>query len=468
MPPRHATRFPGKVKFKMKIVIVGDGKVGYTLTEQLSKEGHDIVVIDSSDKALQNSINILDVMGIKGNGASYPVQMEAGVPDADLLIAATSTDEQNILCCMLAKKLGARHTIARVRNPEYAEQLVLLKNELGLSLSINPELTAAVEISRILRFPSAVNIETFGRGRAELVEIKIDENSPLNGQSLATLRDRFRIKVLVCAVQRNKEVYIPSGDFRLQAGDRIHVTASPSEISAFCRAVGLYQHKVRSVMIIGGGRISFYLAKQLIDMGMQVKIIEINEERCRHLCEKLPKAEIIFGDGTEHEVLKEEGIAGTDAFVSLTDNDEENIITSMYAASKSVHKVITKVNRLSLTSILENTGVETVISPKDLTANQIIRYVRAMQNSFGSNNIETLYRIVNGKVEVLEFLVREHAPFLGRPLKELQLKKNLLLAVIVRRGKTIIPDGNNTIMMGDSVIVVTVQNNLRDLSDIFR
>ena len=451
----------------MRIVIVGDGKVGCTLAAQLTREGHDLVMIDKNPQALKNSTDTLDVIGVQGNGASYAVQMEAGVNKADLLIAATSSDEVNMLSCLLAKKLGARHTIARIRNPEYAGQLVFLKDELGLSMAINPEQAAAAEISRILRFPSATKIDVFGKGRVELVEFRIGEGSPLAGQQLSSLYARYKLKVLICAVQRAGQIYIPGGDFVLQQGDKVHVTASSREISTFFREIGLLKDRIRSVLIVGGGKISYYLARQLSEMGMRVRIIERDAQRCVELDERLPKVEMIHGDGTDQELLQEEGIADTDAFIALTDNDEENIILSMYANGLGVKKVITKINRITLPDILASVGLESVILPKFITADQIVRYVRAMQNSFGSS-VETLHKIVNNQVEALEFIVRENASFLHRPLRELSLRENLLIACLIRQGRVIIPSGNDTIELGDNVVVITANGQLNDISDILR
>lgn len=449
----------------MKIVVVGDGKVGATLVSQLVKEGHDVTVIDNNAAVLRRSTDTMDVLGIHGNGASYAIQREAGVQDADLLIAATSADELNILSCMLAKKLGAKHTIARVRNPEYAEQLTMLREDLGLSMSINPELAAAVEISRIIRFPSAIKMDSFAKGRVELVEIKVRENSPLVGQSMASISQKYNVKILICAVQRKGEVYIPSGDFVLQQGDKITLTGVPREIEDFFRTIGVLREKVKSALIVGGGRITFYLGRILSKMGVKVKIIERNPDRCQQLSVVMPKATLICGDGTDEELLLEEGIADTDAFIALIDNDEENIIISMYATSLGVNKVITKVNRLSFAGIMERAGIDSVISPKFITADQIVLYVRAMQNSLGSN-VETLHKIVDNKVEAVEFVVREKAKFLGTPLKNLELKPNLLLACIIRKGKHIIPSGDDTMELGDSVLVVTSTWQLKDLKDI--
>ena len=449
----------------MKIVIVGDGKVGQALTGRLAEEGHDLVVIDSSPEALRTSVEVHDVMGISGNGASYAVQKEAGVEDADLLIAATSGDELNLLCCLVAKKLGARHTIARVRNPDYADQLVMMREDLGLSMTVNPEMAAATEIARMLRFPSALKLDSFARGMVELVEIKVKEGSPLLGQALYTLSSHLGIRILICAVRRGEEVYIPTGSFVLQQGDKISITATPSEMDSLFRKLGIYRHKIHRVMVVGGGRIAYYLAKQLLKLGMSVKIIEKDAARCELLSEALPKARIILGDGSDRELLEEEGIEEMDALVALTGMDEENIIISMYAGTLELGKVVTKINRMSFQEILDSAGIESVISPKGITVNQIVRYVRAMQNSQGSN-VETLHRIVGGRVEALEFNVTADPEVTGIPLKDLRTRQNLLIAGILR-GRTIIyPGGNDTIEPGDSVIVVTTGHQLKDLRDI--
>ncbi|MGI6577757.1 MAG: Trk system potassium transporter TrkA [Eubacteriales bacterium] len=449
----------------MRIVIVGDGKVGRALIEQLSKEGHNVVIIDSSSRVIDESVNSMDVMGVIGNGASYSVQMEAGVDRADLLIAATSSDELNILCCLVAKKIGAKSTIARVRNPDYSSQLSFLRDELGLSLVINPELSAANEISRILRFPSALKVETFSRGRTELVELKVTAESKLEDTALYELEKKYRIKILICAVQRGEEVFIPGGDFILRSGDRIHITGDQSEINAFVKAVGISREKIRSVMVIGGGRIAYYLARMMTGTGARVKIVELDEGTCVKLSEGLKNVDIICGDGTDHQLLIEEGIGETDAVVALTGIDEENILIALYANSINVNKTIAKVNRNSLFGIADNLGLESIISPKDITVDYILRYVRAMQNTMGSN-VLTLYRIVENKAEALEFRVDKKAECVGVPLKELKLKPNLLIASIMRGDSHIIPRGDDTIEADDRVIVITKNHRLRDLDDI--
>ena len=452
----------------MKVIVIGDGKVGYTLTEQLSKEGHDVVVIDKNPRALRQSVDVLDVMAVQGNGASLDILREAGAERADLVIAATSSDEISLLACIKKKKIGADHTIARVRNHEYTRQIGLLKEEFGISMIINPEQAAAREISRVLRLPSASKIDSFSKGRVELVEIRIGDKSPLCGLRLADLYKKYKVKVLIVAVQRGTQVVIPDGSFELQAGDRIHFTAAPFETEGFFRAIGLTPHKVRSVLIVGGGRISYYLAKMLLELNMHVKIIEMNHDTCDLLCSLLPKAEIICGDGTSEELLLEEGIEHTDAFIALTGIDEENIILSMYAATRTKGKVIAKVNRISFMDIITNSGVETVISPKYITASQIIRYVRALRNSIAYSTIETLHRIVNNQVEVLEFRVGERSRVTGKTLKDLNTKPGLLIATIVRHGKTIIPGGDDHIEKGDSVVVVSTSRQIRELDDILR
>lgn len=450
----------------MKIVIIGDGKVGNTLMKQLSKEGHDIVIIDNNMEVLERALNSYDVMTINGNGASYPVQKQAGVDKSDLLIAATSSDELNMLSCFMGKKLGVKYAVSRVRNPEYSEQLFLMRDDLGIDRVINPEFTAAKEISRILRFPTAIRVETFTRGRAELVEIKVAENSKLNGLPLTSLYSKYHVKILVCAVQRNSQIIIPSGDFFLQSGDTISIIATASEILNFFKRTGVLMDKIKSVMIVGGSRIGYYLSKLLLELGMSVKIIDNDEDTCRKLSESLPRATIIYGDGTDHDLLVEVGINEVDAFVSLTNIDEENIVLSMFAMKMEVNKVIGKVNKLSFSKLVSQDMADCFISPKYLTANEIVSFVRGLQNTVGCS-VQTLHRIINNQVEVLEFAIRVEEEFIGIPLKDLEIRSNLLIACIIRDDKTIIPGGNDTIEVGDNVIVVTTIPYLRDFIDIF-
>ncbi len=452
----------------MNIVIVGDGKVGSALVQQLSKENHDVVVIDSNKMVLQEAQQSLDVNVVHGNGASLKVQKLANVDSSDLLIAATSADEINLLCCIIARKLGCRHTIARIRNPEYYSQLYLLKEELGLSLMINPERSTASEIFRLLQFPSFLKRDSFAKGRVEIVELVLQPDSPLSGVRLSELPHIVKVKVLVCAIERGSEVFIPDGNFELKAGDKLSVTASSGDLARLIRNLGIPQRKVRDVMIIGGSRIAFYLAEELIASGVNVKLIEIDEKKCEQLADMLPKATIIHADGSDRYILDSEGLSHTDAVVTLTDIDEENLIISMYANFLGVFKVITKINRTEFNEVLQDKGIDCAISPKDLCCNDIVRYVRAMENRKGEA-VLTLHRIVDDRVEALEFRAGKQLPQLGKRLSELSLKPNTLIASINRGGRIIIPKGSDTIEQDDTVIVVAAADRLiNDLSEIFR
>ena len=449
----------------MRIIIVGDGKMGFALSQNLSGEGHDIVMIDENPDVLRLSSNTQDVGCICGNGVDIDVQREAGVAAADLMIAVTSRDEVNIICCLLAKKLGAKHTIARVRGPEYMKTTLLMREELGLSLSVNPEMAAAAEISRILRFPSAMKVDFFSKGKVEIVEFRVGQGSPLHGVALRELSSRFRAKVLVCAVQRDDTVQIPGGSFVLKTDDLVSVTGSPADINQFFRSTGLLAQKTRTVMIVGGGKTSFYLCRLLGEMGVRVKVVEIDPQRCAVLAEPLPKAMIIQGDGSDRELLQEEGIDDVDVLAALTGLDEENVVVSMYAHSRGVNKVITKINHISFGEILGKAGIECVITPHLIAANYILRYVRAMQNAPGSR-VEALSRIVGGQAEAVEF--RANQDFAGNriPLRDLRLKKDLLVACIIRDNRVIYPSGDDWIQPRDGVIVVTTRITLEGLNDI--
>ncbi len=450
----------------MKIIIVGDGKVGMILTEYLSLEGHDIMVIDNNPEVVEHAVNAFDVMGLSGNGANYNVLIEAGATKADLLIAATSSDEMNILSCLMAKKIGTRHTIARVRNPEYAQQLVFIREELGLSMIVNPEFEAAQEISRVLRFPSAIKLDCFSKGRVDLAEIRLPENGYLAGHRLSELYKICKEKILICAVQRGDEVYIPNGDFMLQANDRIHITGSHAALASFFKAVGIFKQKSKHILIIGGGKIGYYLAKQLTDTGVDIKIIEQSEERCLALSEMLPRATIICGDGTDHATLQEEGLSSSDACVVLTGIDEENIILALYAQTLGVSKVITKIDRRSFVDMANHMGIDSFVSPKVITANRIVRYVRAMEFAKDAD-IKTLYKIVNDQVEALEFSIRQKTEYTDIPIKDLPTKKGTLIASIIRHGRVIIPNGSDHLEVGDSVVVVALSGKVKTLDDIF-
>ncbi|MBS6366380.1 MAG: Trk system potassium transporter TrkA [Clostridiales bacterium] len=449
----------------MKIVIVGDGKVGATLAEQLSLEGHDITIIDNNADRRHSSSDILDIMSVTGNGATFSTQIEAGVDKADLLIAATSSDEVNMMCCLVAKKAGAKHTIARVRNPEYAEELNLFRDDLGLSMTVNPELACATEMARLVRVPSAMRVDTFARGRVELLKIQLSGNSPLVNHTLQELSAR-RYNVLIAAVERGEQdIYIPDGSFRLEAGDRLSIAAKPADAAKFFKRIGIAAEPIRNVMIVGGGRIAYYLSKQLLDLRMNVKIIDSNLERCRQLAELLPQATIVHGDGTDEQILEEEGLAQMDAFLSMTGIDEENILLSLFAKRNSHAKVVTKINRTAFLSILDGGDLGSIFSPRYVAAESILRYVRGMQNSYGSK-VETLYQIVGGKAEALEFRVCESSPLCGKQLMDLNLKKGLLICCINHRGNIIIPSGQDRIAPNDTVIVVTTTPGLGELEDI--
>lgn len=449
----------------MKIIVIGDGKIGRTIVEHTCQEGHEVVVIDKNPEAIEQVIDQYDVMGLVGNGASYDVQKNAGVDKSSLVIAATSSDETNILSCLVAKKLGAKSTIARVRSYEYLNQINLIKRDLGITMTINPEYEASSEIMKIIDFPEAIRVDSFGKGNVDLVELYISENSPLIGQSLISIYQKYQVKVLVCAVQRNDEVFIPTGSFVIQAKDKIHLTAKRNNLRKFLHKVGLIESKIKSVMIIGGGKMALYLGDELLKNKYQVKIIEKDYNRCLELSQLLPKASIICGDGSDQSVLDEEGMNDTDAIICLTGIDEENIIVSMYAYKQKVHKIITKINRTSLVGLMESISMASVISPKDIVASRIVSYIRAKNNSRGSNVI-TLYKLVNNKVEALEFQAKENKRLLNICLKDLKLKSKILIAGIIRDGKVIIPSGEDKILLNDSVIVVTTNQFLDDLNDI--
>ena len=449
----------------MKIIIVGCGKVGTTLAEQLNRENHDITLIDCDSEALQSISDSTDVMSVTGNGAVYQVQMEAGIKEADLLIATTNSDELNMLCCLIAKKAGNCHTIARIRNPEYSAEINYIREELNLSLAINPELAAAREIARLLRFPNAIKIELFAKGRIELLKFLIPKDSILDRMKVMDVVSRLKSNVLICAVERGDDVVIPDGNFEMRGGDKMSFIAPHADCADFFRKAGIENNTVNSAMFVGGGKLTVYLAKALADTKIKIKIIEQDEERCRILSEILPHAMIIHGDGSDQKLLLEEGIRQTEAFASLTGFDEENILLSLYAASQSKAKLITKVNKIAFENVINALNLGSVIYPKMLTADIILQYVRAMQNSMGSN-IETLYKIVADKAEALEFRVRGDSPVLGIPLERLRTRNNLLVACINRNGRIIMPRGKDTLEAGDTVIIVTTHTGLNDLKDI--
>ena len=450
----------------MKIVVVGCGKIGSAIIASLVKEGHDIVAVDRNQTFVNNITNIYDVMGLCGNGADSDILKEAGVETAELFVAVTGSDELNMLSCFLARKLGAKNTIARIRDHEYNDQsLGFLKENLELSMAINPELLTAKELFNILKFPSAVKIETFSRGNLEMIEFRLKPDSVLDGMTLMEMRDKHKAKVLVCYVQRDDEIFIPDGNFALKSGDRIGLTASQNELEKFFRSLGTFKKRAKNVMIMGGSRTALYLAEMLTRIGSSVKIIEINADVCEQLSDALPEAVIIHGDGAQQELLLEEGIDSLDAFVALTGMDEENILISIFASSKNVPNVISKVNRDALDRMAQNLGLDCIVSPHKIIANVAMSFARALQNSLGSN-IETLYQLADGKAEALEFNVKSDSKVINIPLKALQLKQSVLIAGILRGQKTIIPAGDDMILEGDNVIIIAAEHRLQDLDGI--
>lgn len=449
----------------MKIIIIGDGKVGYSLAETLSQDDNDVTIIDKNEEALRRASETLDVMCIKGSGVSASVMIEAGVKEADLVIAATSSDELNMVSCLAAKKLGADHTVARIRDPEYTNELSLLKHELGLDLVINPEQAAAGEIARLLSFPSATNVETFARGRVELVEILADRNTPIIGMQLNKISKAFSSDILIGAVLRGEELVIPNGDFEIQEGDTLYIMGSPASVFNFCRQIGKCTQKIKNIMVIGGGRIAYYLVNFLKKTDMKVKIVENNRNRCLELTELLPGTLIIFGDGTDETMLLSENLEGMDALISLTGRDEENLMIAFSAKQHGVGKVIAKVTKTNYPQVIKKMDIDNIINPKRIITDHIVRYVRGMKNAIG-NPIETLYRIINGKAEVMEFIASASTQFLDIPLKKLKLVKNTLVAAIARKGQIIIPHGNDSIKQGDNVVIITMNSGLTDLNEI--
>ncbi|MDO5292303.1 MAG: Trk system potassium transporter TrkA [bacterium] len=451
----------------MNIIIVGCGKVGCTLAEQLSQEGHDISVIDINEQLVEDISCSFDAMGVAGNGASYSTQMEAGIEKAHLLIAVTGSDELNLLCCLIARKAGNCKTIARVRNPIYNEEVGFIKGELGLSMIINPEYETACEISRLLRFPSAIDINLFNKGRVELLNFKVEESSVLHDMKIKEIHSKLKCDILVCVIERGEEVIIPNGEFIIKEHDIVSVIASHKKATEFFVKIGVVNNPVKDTMLIGGGDISYYLSQQLLKNGINVKIVEENRKRCEELTELLPKAMIIHGDGTDKELLMEEGITETESFASLTGIDEENVLLSLYARSKTRGKIITKVNRIKFDEVIDSLNLGSIVYPKYITSQYILQYVRAMNNSIGSN-VETLYKIKKDKAEALEFCVNEGSKLIGVSLEKLDLKPNLIICSIYRNGEIITPKGQDCIQKGDHVVVVTTNMRLHDLSDILR
>ncbi len=451
----------------MNIIIAGDGKVGSMLTRQLSAEGHDITIIDSNARVLQSSVEHYDVICVQGNCASMDVLLQAGVRDAELLIAATSQDEVNLLCCTTAHALNRKlHTIARIRNPEYTEQIYRMRDIFGLSMVINPENQAATEIERLLKYPGFLRRDTFAKGRTEIVELRVDAGSKLCNVALAELRSIVKCQVLVCAVLRDGSAAAPKGDFVLREGDRIFVTALSQNLTTLLKNLGILTRRVRSVTLCGGGKISYYLAKRLEKSGISARIIEKDYDRCQELCALLPGAEIIHGDISEQDLLESEQVSQADALVTLTGLDELNMIVSLYAASRNVPQVITKLGHTGNRSVIDSLSLGSVLCPRELVCSNIVRYVRAMENQTGA--AISVHTIADGQAEAMEFLADETTRNCGRPLKEIRLKPNVLLVSISHGASTEIANGNSAFQQGDTVVVVTNGREvIRQLNDIF-
>ncbi|WP_295209656.1 Trk system potassium transporter TrkA [Ruminococcus sp.] len=451
----------------LNIIIVGCGKVGTTLVEQLVKEGHDITIIDKNSAKVQEISGMYDIMGVVGNGASFSTQLEAGIENADLIISVTHSDELNLLCCTLAKRVAKCAAIARVRTPDYSNEIVYLREKLGLAMVINPEMEAAREAARVLCLPTALEVNSFANGQAELIKFKIPEGNVLDGLTIAELVKNTSTSILVCAVERNGEILIPSGDFTMYKNDVISFAASRNFSRAFFEDIGVKTNQVKNTMIIGGGKAAYYLARRLISMGISVKIIESDRQRCEELSVLLPKAIIINGDGTDEELLKEEGVEYVESFVALTGIDEENILLTLHARQISNAKVITKINRINFKNVISRLDLGSVVYPRYITSEAIIAYVRAKKES-GDSNIETLYHLFDHRVEAIEFKVDRESEVTGKPLMDLNMRKHLLIAVINRRGKIIIPSGQDTIEQGDTVMVVTTHTGFNDITDILK
>ncbi len=449
----------------LDIILVGCGKVGATIIEQLTKEGHDITVIDRDAGVIQEITNMYDVMGVIGNGASYSVQMDAGIEQADLLIAVTDSDELNLLCCTIAKQVGQCAAIARVRTPDYSREAGYLREKLGLAMIINPELEAANEAARILGLPTALEVNSFAHGQAEMIKFKIPEGNILDEMTVAELGSRITNNILMCAVERDGEVFIPRGLFILKKGDIVSFVSSRDDSRDFFNKIGFETNQVRNSIIIGGGKATYYLAKQLLHMGIEVKIIEKSLARCEELSILLPDATIIHGDGTDQELLTEENLASAESFIPLTGIDEENILLTLYAKQVSKAKVITKINRINFKNVVSSLDLGSLIYPKYITSEAIIAYVRAKTDSLNSN-IETLYHMFDSRVEAIEFMVDQDSPVTDILLKDLKLKKDLLISCISRGGHIIIPTGQDCIKKGDHVIIVTTHTGLGDIQDI--
>ena len=449
----------------MNIIIVGNGKVGYTLAQYLSQDGHDVTVLDTNQEALLKASETLDVMCVRGNGANVKVLLEAGVDKADVIMAVTGNDEQNMVCCLAAKQLGAKYSIARIRDPEYTDSLTFLQKKLDIDQVINPEKATAQEISRLLRFPFAINIESFAHGRVEMVEFRTEHTDPILNTPLMKLHNRFP-HIQFTAVQRNGASFIPDGHSVLMPGDRVYATGDREAVTRFFKHLGRDTQRLKSALLIGGGHIAYYLAKIIAGMGVYMRLIEIDQHKCIRLADELDNVMVINADGTDQEVLESENVTDCGALICLTDRDEENLITGLYGSRKGVKKVIVKVNRTNAMDVIGDLGIDCIVSPKLTTANVILRSVRALNNSRNSV-VEKIYYMLGGTVEAYEFTALEGAPYLGIPLSQLKIRKGILVSVLVRERKSIIPFGSDTIEAGDTVILTALAGTVVNLEDAF-
>lgn len=468
----HALAYPESIRAPkngetiMKIVIIGLGTIGRTLLKSLSAEKHTITIIDENKDKIERLIERYDVQGVVGNGASLDIQREAGVANADVTILLTGSDELNVFACLVAKKLGVKNTIARVRNPEYRRQILEMKDELGISMIVNPEQDTATEIFNLINLPGIAQVDRFAKGRVLLVEIVAEKGCALIDETLISIGKKLRTKVLICAVQRGDEVIIPSGNFIIKEGDRVHLTSDAKTLRDFLAEVNIVKSPLKNIMIIGGNKIGYYLADELSKKKYNIKLIENNKSSAEELAKALPRVTVINGNGAQHDLLIEEGIEAMDAFVALTDIDQENMVISMFANKMNVKKTITQIKSDDLYGMLAELGIKNTVSPKNIVANRVISYIRALDNTVGSN-VLTLSRLVNNRVEALEFFAKHPEKIYGKPLRELKIKDNCLIACIIRGTNVIIPDGNSSIEVGDNVIAVTTHKNFDDLTDVF-
>ena len=451
----------------MRVIIIGCSRLGQNLAEKLNADGNKVTIIDMNAAKVEAIANRCDIMGIVGNGATQSIQREAGVDSADLLIAVTNSDELNLLCCVIAKKEGKCQTIARVKNPEYSKETLYLKEQLGLAMVINPEYAAAEEIARVLRFPAALKIEPFAKGKVELVKFKLAKGNKLIGMSVKEMAAKYHSDVLVCTVERGDTVHITGGDFVFEEKDVVSIIGTPKNTHDFFTKIENTGNSIKKTMMVGGGVITHYLCEMLENSKISLKVIARDYKRCEELCTNWPKVDVINGNPADRELLQEEGIKKADAFVALSDFDEENILLSLFAQEFCKGKLITKISHADYDSVINRLELETVICPVNITSDSILRFVRATRNAKGSN-MENLYNMIPGQVEAAEFIIKENSPIANKPLSQLKFKKGVLIASISRGGEIITPRGQDMILAGDAVVIVSKHLGLEDITDILR